>query len=115
MGFRVYALGVLACSAYQRERLQFRADGTAKVKGLAAASANSHVIFEDDDDDEDKNNCGDISDNDDGVEALKELRRAAETPEKVGIRSSSDKGLREAFLQHMRRRVEAVQQDDKAS
>ncbi|KAL8270867.1 hypothetical protein Esti_005238 [Eimeria stiedai] len=84
--------------SFQRERLQFRADGTAKVKGLAAASANTHVIFDDDEDEEAETNL--------------------DTHTKSSSRSSSSgkvaSELRAAFLQQMRRKVESVQQDDKA-
>ncbi|KAL8426612.1 hypothetical protein ACSSS7_008055 [Eimeria intestinalis] len=86
---------------FQRERLQFRADGTAKVKGLAAASVNTHVLFDDDEDSEDK-----------------EIYRSKTHASSSSSSSSGGSGkmvseLRAAFLQQMRRKVESVQQDDK--
>ncbi|OEH78519.1 dead deah box helicase domain-containing protein [Cyclospora cayetanensis] len=81
--------------AYQRERLQFRADGTAKVKGLAAASTNSHILFSDEDPSE--------------TEALPE---EAHEPQDSSSREVA-RDLREEFLQQMRSKMEFVRQHDK--
>ncbi|CDJ37811.1 DEAD/DEAH box helicase, putative [Eimeria tenella] len=83
--------------AYRRERLQFRADGSAKIKGLAAASSNSHIIFNEDEETDEE---------------------ATQQPETQAGNSSGDSGvtqeLRETFLQRMRAKMESVHQSDKA-
>lgn len=64
------------------------------MKGLAAASANSHIVFSDGDETE------------------------TDTTEANGSSGSSNKVarvLREAFLQKMRKKLDDVHQDDKVS
>ena len=88
------------CLAYQRERLQFRADGTAKVKGLAAASANSHILFSEDE------------------EASTEgigFEESSNTPTNNSGDPKVMREVREAFLKEMRSKMDAVQQADKVS
>ncbi|KAL8443890.1 hypothetical protein Emed_006550 [Eimeria media] len=81
------------------ESSKFRADGTAKVKGLAAASANTHVIFDDDDEEDDMQT---------------ELNKPTSSSSSSSSSNKVASELRAAFLQQMRRKVESVQQDDKA-
>lgn len=85
-----------SAAAYRRERLQFRADGSAKIKGLAAASSNSHIIFNEDEETDEE---------------------ATQQPETQAGSSSGDSGvtqeLRETFLQRMRAKMESVHQSDK--
>ncbi|CBZ52070.1 putative DEAD/DEAH box helicase [Neospora caninum Liverpool] len=91
---------------YRREQLRFRADGTAKVKGLAAASLQqSHVFFGDEEGDEeeerdsgDSGDKGDWGGDDEGEEGSGDLPSASG---------------RAAFLQRMRKKVLAAQQGDK--
>ena len=93
-----------AAAAYRRERLQFRADGTAKVKGLAAASLNSHIIFSEGEETE-------------GEEEDIPAHRPPTTSSSNSSSSSSNgkvtRELREAFLQQMRAKMESVHLSDK--
>ncbi|PFH32851.1 DEAD/DEAH box helicase domain-containing protein [Besnoitia besnoiti] len=88
---------------FQRERLRFRKDGTAKVKGLAVASMQqSHVFFQEDEDEE---------------EATEERAKETEADSR-GEEGENDSGLpsaagRAAFLQKMRLKVLEAQQGDK--
>lgn len=85
-----------AAAAYRRERLQFRADGTAKVKGLAAASSNSHIIFSEEEEETDK-----------------EVTPSHGLPTPSSSSGKVTQELREAFLQQMRSKMESVQLSDK--
>ncbi|KFG51492.1 DEAD/DEAH box helicase domain-containing protein [Toxoplasma gondii FOU] len=89
---------------FRRERLRFRADGTAKVKGLAAASLHqSHVFFGDEEDEEDEGDSGDEGDRGD-----EEERRGEEGEGDLPSASG-----RAAFLRRMREKVMAAQHEDK--
>ncbi|KAL8443238.1 hypothetical protein Emag_006025 [Eimeria magna] len=87
--------------SFQRERLQFRADGTAKVKGLAAASTNTHVLFDEDEEEDDTE-----------TNPNKPTSTSSSSSSSSSSKVASE--LRAAFLQQMRSKVESVQQDDKA-
>ncbi|CDJ53029.1 DEAD/DEAH box helicase, putative [Eimeria brunetti] len=97
---------LLTKPAYRRERLQFRADGTAKVKGLAAASTNSHIIFNEDEETEGEETEGEETASTEGLPTTSSSSKSR--GEKV------KQNLREAFLQQMRAKMESVHLTDKA-
>ncbi|PHJ16444.1 dead deah box helicase domain-containing protein [Cystoisospora suis] len=114
---------------YQRERLRFRADGTAKVKGLAAASLHQgHVFFEEEEDE--KEEISDAQEESDqasaassahvmGAVSLEKMILAGgasgekeEVEDEAKLRPA-EPGKRQAYLERVRKKVEAAQQADK--
>lgn len=116
-------------SVYRRERLKFRADGTAKVKGLAVASLQQgHFFFGEEDDEKEENT--EAADGGAGQAAAGREEDVVSADEKKTSRGGAgeqeetemvggamlhraEPARRQAFLERVRQKVQAVQEADK--